>query len=120
MHDQQTIVDFADVSGEIDLTATIQFSIRKVNEIDELNSYWNGSTWTTNRADPRRKLRAACGQDFWFPAAETVLPKAREIPAGTYLISVSAVDRLGNEGRAAITVNKQSAASKSIAAVPSP
>jgi hypothetical protein len=106
LHDQQTVFDFSDIGGEIDKTSEIRLSISQVNEITELSSYWNGASWQTNSADPQIKLRVSSSGDFWFPSAETRLPKASDISPGMYLISVSAIDRAGNEGRAAITVIK--------------
>ena len=105
LHDQQTVFDFSEIGGEIDKDARIQLSISRVNELSELNRYWNGANWQTN-ADAQIKLGVSSAGDFWFPSAETRLPKASEIPPGMYLISVSAIDRAGNEGRAAITVIK--------------
>src|SRR5437899_7023418 len=49
LHDEQTVVDFSDISGEIDAPSTIQFSICHVGDLDDSRSYWNGANWVTNR-----------------------------------------------------------------------
>jgi len=106
LHDQQTLHDFSDLGGEIDKEAQVEFMICRVNESAERNSYWDGSSWTFNADDPAVKLRAASAGGFWFPSAETTLPKPGQIEIGTYTISASAHDSAGNEGRAAITIMK--------------
>ena len=106
LHDQQTVGDFSDIGGELSESAEVSFTIGRVNELGQRASYWNGANWTASIDDAGLKLRATNARDFWFPSAETKLPKASQIEPGIYLISVSAIDRAGNEGRAAITVSK--------------
>ena len=106
LHDQQTVTDFGDIGGELSEAAEVRFTIGRVNESGQRASYWNGGSWTAAAEDTKLNLRGATARDFWFPSAETKLPRASQIVPGTYLISVSAIDRAGNEGRAAITVSK--------------
>lgn len=106
LHDQQTVTDFSDIGGEVSESAEVRFTIGQVSETGQAGSYWNGVKWTATVDDAGLKLRATVARDFWFPGVETKLPKASQIEAGRYLISVSAVDGAGNEGRAAITVSK--------------
>ncbi len=105
LHDQQTFFDLSELAGEIDEQAEIQFTISCARNL-ELRRYWNGSIWTGDASDPHLNLPAASAGGFWFPAAETRLPRPSQIEPGTYLIAVSAFDRAGNEGRAAITILK--------------
>jgi len=111
LHDQTPVVDFSEIGGEIDKAAEIHFSICRVNDSEELNRYWNGSEWTANPENSGVKLRGSSNRDYWFPSAETPLPKSSQIERGMYLISACAVDRAGNRGRAAITVRKTGAPS---------
>jgi hypothetical protein len=111
LHDQTSVVDFSEIGGEVDKTAEIQFSICRVNDSEELNRYWNGSEWIANPENSGVKLHGSSNRDYWFPSAETPLPKSTQIGRGMYLISASAVDRAGNRGRAAITVRKTGAPS---------
>jgi hypothetical protein len=110
LHDQQAIADFSEVGGEIDEVAAIEFSICRFDDTAEQKSYWNGTAWSTNRNDPSIKIRAGSVGDLWFASEDTALPKAADIPAGNYLISAFAIDRAGNEGRAAVTVVKKTVA----------
>jgi hypothetical protein len=104
LHDQQTVRDFSEIGGEIDKAARVQFTICRVNESAEGNRYWNGSGWISNAPDTQLKLQAASTGGFWFPSAETMLPKPEQIEVGNYLLCASALDDAGNEGRAAITI----------------
>jgi hypothetical protein len=104
LHDQVVLTDFFEIGGEIDKKARIEFMICRVSEAEDQKRYWNGSEWTARADDPGAKLRGTLSGDYWFPSAETGLPKAGRIESGTYLVSVFAFDRAGNEGRAAITV----------------
>jgi hypothetical protein len=106
LHDQETIDDVFEIGGEIDEPAEIQFTIWRVSARGQRLTCWNGKTWDANVA--KSELRASSAHGYWFPAAETTLPKADEIQSGTYLISATAVDGAGNEGRAAVTVHKAS------------
>lgn len=106
LRDQKSVVDFSEIGGEIDKAAQIQFSICRVNDSEELNRYWNGSEWSASPDSPGVKLRGSSNRDYWFPSAETPLPKIGQIERGMYLISASAVDGAGNLGRAAVTVLK--------------
>jgi len=105
LHDQQTFFDLSELGGEIDEQAEIRFTLSYSPDF-ELRKYWDGSDWTGDAGDPHVNLSAASTGGFWFPAAETKLPKPNQIAPGTYLIAVSAFDRAGNEGRAAITILK--------------
>lgn len=106
LHDQQGVADFSQIGGEVNEEAVIVFTISRLEESLENVRYWTGREWTANSNEPGTNLRGASVDSFWFRAAETFLPKTSEIDPGSYVINVSAFDRAGNEGRAAITVRK--------------
>jgi hypothetical protein len=105
LHDQQTIDDAFEISGDIHEPSEIRFSIWRLSREKRI-ACWTGKAWES--ASSNSTLRASSANGYWFPAAETELPKAEQIQDGTYLISATAHDRAGNEGRAAVTVHKTS------------
>ena len=105
LHDQETIDDLSEVGGEINEVAEIHFSISRLRDAGQASEWWDGEHW--RNGEPRRSLRAATARGFWFRAADTKLPRRENLQNGTYLILASAVDRAGNEGRAAVTVHKR-------------
>jgi hypothetical protein len=104
LHDQQSIADLGEIGGEVDEWAEIRFSICRIADPAQSAEYWDGHGWTRERTPTL--LRAASANGYWFPAAETTIPNSAALQPGTYLISVTAFDRAGNEGRAALTLRK--------------
>jgi len=105
LHDQQVIEDFSEIGGEITKPAEIRFSICRLTEQGLRVGCWNETAWSG--AEESSLLNGASSGGFWFPAAGAKLPHAGQIENGSYLVFASAVDRAGNEGRAAITVHKR-------------
>jgi hypothetical protein len=112
LHDQQTVDDLSDVGGEIDEPAEVHFSISRLSEAGQSSEWWDGNSWS-QQTSSIRSLAAATAHGFWFRAAETSVPQGQYLEPGTYLILVSAIDRAGNEGRAAVTVHKRPAGAAS-------
>jgi hypothetical protein len=112
LHDQETIDDLSDVGGEINEVAEVHFSISRLSDAGQPSEWWDGEHWTNKLPGP--SLRGATARGFWFRAADTMLPQRRDLQNGTYLILASAIDRAGNEGRAALTVHKRAVKTASL------
>jgi len=112
LHDQETIDDLSEVGGEINEVADVHFSISRLSDAGHTSEWWDGEHWTNKLPSP--SLRGATARGFWFRAAGTTLPRRQDLQNGTYLILASAIDRAGNEGRAAVTVHKRAVKTASL------
>ncbi|MCW1916012.1 S8 family serine peptidase [Luteolibacter sp. GHJ8] len=86
---QQQIFDFRNVSGSVSEPATVTVKLTEFNT-SGTNRYWNGSTWTSNEADPGVWRPATVSGNSWQP--QTALPSRSSTRAGHYILEAKAVD----------------------------